>query len=91
MGWEGVMPTVTRDSANALSERVRYPLANESFGWPKSEGSFINEGCINYELIRTESGLMPRYECVECDWTGEKLFDALDHATMHEVRHTGKG
>ena len=37
MGWEGMMPTVTRDSVDALSERVRYPLANESFGRPKSE------------------------------------------------------
>ena len=40
------MPTVTRDSADALSVRVRYPLVNESFGQPKSESSFINEAAV---------------------------------------------
>ena len=34
---------------------------------------------------------MSRYECTECDWTGEMLLDALDHAEIHEVRRTNRG
>lgn len=33
---------------------------------------------------------MSYYECAECDWTGEKLFDALDHAEIHEVYRTNR-
>jgi hypothetical protein len=29
---------------------------------------------------------MKRYECTECEWTGETLFSALDHAKVHDIR-----
>ena len=29
---------------------------------------------------------MTRYRCAECDWIGEKLFDAFGYAEAHEIR-----
>jgi len=31
-------------------------------------------------------GLMAQYECRTCDWSGESMDDAEDHARLHDVQ-----